>query len=216
MAEDTTQRLRQVQADLLRMGRAVESRLQRVLKALAALDADAARAIAEADAETDRQEVAVERACLDLLAAAGRAKVDTDAVVACLKFNIDLERAGDNVKNLAERVPILGSLGAGPPPDQIGHMGRIAGEMLTDALDAVGRRDTVLAGRVIQRDDAVDVLMEEVYRALLDDIAGRPEGLEAGLHHLTIAKTIERVADHAAGIARNVVFMVTGKIVRHV
>ena len=215
MAEDMAQRLRQVQGDLVRMGQGIEARLRRVLKALAALDAAEARKIAEADAETDRQEVAIERACLDILAACGRAKVDTAAVVAFLKFDIDLERAGDNVSQIAERIPILQSLGAGSAPDQIAQMGTIACEMLTDALDAIGRRDTILAGRITQRDDAVDVLMEEVYQALLVDIAERPEGLEAGMHHLGIAKTVERVADHAANIARNVIFMVTGTIVRH-
>lgn len=215
MAEDMAPRVRQVQDDLVRMGRGIEARLGRVLKALASLDGAEARRIVEADAETDRQEVAIERACLDILAACGRAKVDTAAVVALLKFDIDLERAGDNVSHVAERIPILESLGAGPAPEQVAEMGRIAREMLTDSLDAIGRRDTILAGRVAERDDAVDVLMEEVYQALLDDIAERPERLEAGMQHLVIAKTVERIADHAANIARNVIFMVTGTIVRH-
>lgn len=215
MAEDMAPRLRQVQDDLGRMGRGIEARLGRVLKALASLDAVEARKIVEADAETDRQDVAIERACLDILAACGRAKVDTAVVVALLKFDIDLERAGDNVSHIAERIPILESLKAGPAPDQVAEMGRIAREMLTDALDAIGRRDTILAARITERDDAVDVLMEEVYQSLLDDIAERPERLETGMHHLVIAKTLERIADHAANIARNVIFMVTGNIVRH-
>jgi phosphate transport system protein len=197
------------------MGREVLARFRQTLKALESLDVEAAgKAVAE-DSRTDEQELAVERGCLDLLMAAKPGRVDVKRVLAMIKINTDLERIADVATNIAECVEPLAHLGRGDVPDEIPQMSDIATEMLTDALDAFGKKDTVLAGRVRQRDDAMDVLNEEAYRLLLEAVARDPEHLEFATHYIVVSKSLERIADLCSNIAEHVIFMVTGEIVRH-
>jgi len=197
------------------MGREVLARFRQTLKVLESLDvAAAAKAVAE-DSRTDEQELAVERGCLDLLMAGKPGRVDAKRVLAMIKINTDLERIADVATNIAECVEPLAHLGRGDVPDEIAEMSDIATEMLTDALDAFGKKDTVLAGRVRQRDDAMDVLNEEAYRLLLEAVARDPEHLEFATHYIVVSKSLERIADLCSNIAEHVIFMVTGEIVRH-
>jgi phosphate transport system protein len=197
------------------MGREVLARFRQVLKALRDLDVESARKAIAEDSRTDEQELAVERGCLDLLMAGKPGRVDAKRVLAMIKINTDLERIADVATNIAECVEPLAHLGRGDVPDEIAEMGDIATEMLTDALDAFGKRDTVLAGRVRQRDDAMDVLNEEAYRLLLEAVARDPERLEFATHYIVVSKSLERLADLCSNIAEHVIFMVTGEIVRH-
>ncbi|HET6442244.1 MAG TPA: phosphate signaling complex protein PhoU [Phycisphaerae bacterium] len=197
------------------MGREVLARFRQTLKALEALDVAAAgKAVAE-DSRTDEQELAVERKCIDLLLTAKPGRVDVNRVLAMIKISTDLERIADVATNIAECVEPLAHLGRGDVPDEIPQMSDIATEMLTDALDAFGKKDTVLAGRVRQRDDAMDVLNEEAYRLLLEAVARDPEHLEFATHYIVVSKSLERIADLCSNIAEHVIFMVTGEIVRH-
>ena len=147
--------------------------------------------------------------------AAKPGRVDVKRVLAMIKINTDLERIADVATNIAECVEPLAHLGRGDVPDEISQMSDIATEMLTDALDAFGKKDTVLAGRVRQRDDAMDVLNEEAYRLLLEAVARDPERLEFATHYIVVSKSLERIADLCSNIAEHVIFMVTGEIVRH-
>lgn len=165
------------------MGREVLARFRQTLKALEALDVAAARKAVAEDSRTDEQELAVERGCLDLLMAGKPGRVDVKRVLAMIKINTDLERIADVATNIAECVEPLAHLGRGDVPDEIAQMSDIATEMLTNALDAFGKKDTVLAGRVRQRDDAMDVLNEEAYRLLLEAVARpRAPGVRDPLH----------------------------------
>ena len=197
------------------MGREVLTRFRKTLKALKDLDVAAARKAVAEDSRTDEQELAVERACIDLLRTAKAGRVDVKRILAMIKINTDLERIADVATNIAECVEPLAHLGRGDVPDEIPQMSDIATEMLTDALDAFGKRDTVLAGRVRQRDDAMDVLNEEAYRLLLEAVARDPEHLEFATYHIVVSKSLERIADLCTNIAEHVIFMVTGEIVRH-
>ena len=197
------------------MGREVLARFRKTLKSLESLDVAAARKAVAEDSRTDEQELAVERGCLDLLMAGKPGRVDVNRVLAMIKISTDVERIADVATNIAECVEPLAHLGRGDVPDEIAEMSDIATEMLTDALDAFGKKDTVLAGRVRQRDDAMDVLNEEAYRLLLEAVARDPERLEFATHYIVVSKSLERIADLCTNIAEHVIFMVTGEIVRH-
>ena len=42
-----------------------------------------------------------------------------------------------------------------------------------------------------------------------------PKTIERGIHVLSVAKWLERMADHAENLAEHVIFMVSGTDVRH-
>ncbi|MBI4838723.1 MAG: phosphate transport system regulatory protein PhoU, partial [Nitrospirae bacterium] len=85
-----------------------------------------------------------------------------------------------------------------------------------DALDAFVKRDSALAREVLTRDDAVDNLNWKVFNELLSYMILDPSNISRATRITYISKYLERIADHATNIAEMVVYLVEGKIIRHV
>ncbi|UXI67204.1 phosphate signaling complex protein PhoU [Tahibacter amnicola] len=89
--------------------------------------------------------------------------------------------------------------------DEIARMGLLAREQLADASVAVAERDSELAARVVERDNAIDALEHEVSHDVLRLLALRQpiaRDLREVLAALRIAADIERIGDYAANVAK--------------
>ena len=62
---------------------------------------------------------------------------------------------------------------------------------------------------------AGDALYEHVIREVVAEGSAMSEQMATHLDVLSIAKNLERIADHATNVAEDVVFLLTGEIVRH-
>jgi phosphate transport system protein len=87
--------------------------------------------------------------------------------------------------------------------------------MLRAALDAYARLDVAAAAEVIARDEQVDIEFAAITRRLMDGMMADPRTISATLDALFIAKSIERIGDHATNIAEYVIHIVRGKDMRH-
>lgn len=88
---------------------------------------------------------------------------------------------------------------------EIADMGDAALAQIQRARQALEARDAGLAQRVIEGDDAIDQREREISHEVLRLLALRQPGardLREVLAALRIASDIERIADHAVGIAR--------------
>ena len=94
-------------------------------------------------------------------------------------------------------------------------VGRIAQNMLRDALDSFVRRDVVLAQQVLDTDDQLDGLNTQIFRELLTHILRDLKNVEAAIDLILVARHLERIGDHATNIAEDVIFMVSARDVRH-
>jgi phosphate transport system protein len=72
-----------------------------------------------------------------------------------------------------------------------------------------------LARDVCRSDDEVDALETEIVFQVGEAIKKRPEQVDRLLHYMFVARHLERIADHATNIAEDVIYMVTGEIIRH-
>ena len=90
------------------------------------------------------------------------------------------------------------------------EMARATKKMVTDSVDAFGKRDILLAEQVVRDDDTVDAYFDQVKHKLIEKIAAEPSDGEYALDLLMIAKYFERIGDHATNIAEWVIFSVTG------
>jgi phosphate transport system protein len=55
----------------------------------------------------------------------------------------------------------------------------------------------------------------EMFLLFYDLIREAPDKVEGLIHLLSATRHLERVADHATNVAEDVIYMVTGEIVRH-
>jgi phosphate transport system protein len=87
--------------------------------------------------------------------------------------------------------------------------------MLRQAIQAFATEDAEAAQSSVAGDDAVDALYEQTIKEVVASASALPEGVAAQLDLLSVAKNLERIADHATNIAEDVLFLLTGQIVRH-
>lgn len=199
----------------LRMASLVEDMLDEACEAVAHADDTLGRRVCARDSDVDREEVEVEAEVIRLLALYQPVGADLRLLCAVLKVNNDLERIADCAVNIAERAR---HLEAGVLPEQlalIAQMGPIVKRMLRDAVQAYGAQDSDGATRVFAEEDVVDALYGQLVRSVVAQTSRLAERMASLLDVLSVAKNLERIADHATNIAEDVVFLCTGEIVRH-
>ncbi len=171
------------------------------------------------DIKIDEMEVELEEEGLKILALHQPVAIDLRFIVAVLRINSDLERIGDLAVNLAERASFLSSekqcRDLPEIPVYLTKMAEKAKEMVHLSLDALVNLDPGLAREVMEADDIVDAMNREMFQLIYDRIKETPDRVEGLIHLLSATRHLERVADHATNIAEDVIYMITGEIVRH-
>jgi phosphate transport system protein len=204
-----------MKARLLEMGGLAEERVRTAIDALVRRDPGLVIQVLDGDGPINQFHIEIDGRCVKLLALHQPMAVDLRMVLSAVKINTDLERVGDLAINIAEAA----SRYLGHPPVKelvdIPKMAEIAHSMLRDALDAFVRRDTALAQRVLDEDDALDALKTQVFRDLLAYMLKDPQTIEPALDLILISRHLERIGDHATNIAEDVIYMVSAKDVRH-
>ncbi len=167
------------------------------------------------DTVIDRHEVRIEEDCLGLLALHQPKAGDLRRIVTCLKMRGELERIADLAVNVAERAHSLYGKPAIRIPDGLSRMAAMGLEMLRDAINAYLDWDVDSAMAICGRDNEVDAINHSVIDALTAEMVGNPGRTESALQLIWASLHLERIADHTTNIAEDVVFLVTGSIVRH-
>lgn len=193
----------------------VEKMIAQSVKALVERDIDLAKKTIEMDHQVNYDEIVSDELCLIILAKRQPMALDLRFITLALKMVTDLERIGDLTVNIAERVADLGT--ELPPISyvDIRRMASIGQSMIRDAIDAFVAGDAEKAQAVVDRDDEVDELYTRVFHALLDMMKDEAN-VEHGMHIQSVAKVLERMADHCTNLAEQVIFMVKGKDIRHI
>ncbi len=207
--------LQEIRDGLLYLGALTERALERGAQALLESDSVLAREIVREDEEIDRLDVDLEEKCIRLLALRQPAARDLRFITTAIKITGHLERIGDMAANIAEKVLILNELPQIKPYVDLPRMVSISRGMIRKSLDAMVQENVELAKQVREEDAVIDQLNDQVFRKLLTFMMEDPRKIQVCLYVMQISKSLERIADHAEGIADMVIYMVTGKSVRH-
>ena len=200
---------------ILALGAIVEERVRMAIKAMETRDRELAKKVIEADDEIDQIEVDVEEECLKILALYQPVAIDLRFIVAVIKINNDLERIGDIAVNIAERAAFLATQGKLDIPFDFAGMAEKTQSMLKKSIDALVNMDSNLAWEVGAADDEVDAINRAMYLQVQDGIRKNIDRMECLIHLLQASRHLERIADHATNVAEDVIYMISGEIVRH-
>ena len=88
-------------------------------------------------------------------------------------------------------------------------------KQLRQSLDAFARQDAAAAAAIVLDDKQIDEEFRAFVRKLTSYLAEDPHTIATGLDILTIAKSVERIGDHAKNIAEFVIYVVGGDDLRH-
>ena len=203
--------LEAIEAMITRMGGLVEAAILDAVRALETRDNELAGQVRRGDAEIDALEERINIEAARLIALRAPTAADLRTVLSAMKIAAALERCGDYAKNLAKRSDVLSRM---PPVEgatgSIRRMGKAVQLQLKNVLDAYKHRDAALAEEVRQGDHDVDQMYNTLFREFLTHMMEDPRNISACMHLHFIAKNIERVGDHATGIAEQVIYLATG------
>ena len=151
----------------------------------------------------------------ELLAKEQPMAIDLRFILSVIKINSDLERIGDQSMGIVRRTREMLKLEAVDLPVDFAEMGEFAGRMIRTALQSFLEGDAQLANSVREMDDEIDRMNRCAHDDLLKFIAEQPGCTQQAMRAILVAKNLERIADHAANIATDVIFWIRGADVRH-
>lgn len=214
-SRDFETELRELRSHLLAMGARCERSVQLALRSFIEASDDVAGEVKALDRRIDRDEMEIDELALRVLALRQPVAHDLRLLATALKLVTDLERIGEEAVNIAERAEEGGIDTRQLPHPHLKEMADLVQQMLRDALDAFVEEDVPRAERVRHGDDAVDDLYGRTLREMQDYMAKHPDKIPAAMRVVSVAKYLERIADHATNLAEEIIFMVVGDDVRH-
>ncbi len=151
----------------------------------------------------------------ELLAKEQPMAIDLRFILAVIKINGDLERIGDQSMGIARRTRDIMKTEPAELPVDFAAMGECAGRMIRTAILSLLEGDARLADAVREMDDEIDRMNRRAQTDLLELIQKQPQFTQQAMNGLMVSRSLERIADHAAAIATDVIFWVRGADVRH-
>jgi phosphate transport system protein len=209
--------LESIRSRVLQMGGLVEQQIAKAMEGLATGDMPLIEQTVQNDDQVNRLEVELDEACTNIIARRQPTAVDLRMVMMVVKTITDLERIGDEAKKIAKKARSFHSADTHfVPRIELRHVAGMAIEMLRKALDAFARLDLSAAAQVVRQDQDVDAEFKGIMRQLITFMMEDPRTISRSLELLFMAKSIERIGDHAKNISEYVVYMVKGRDVRHI
>ena len=203
--------LQEIISKLTQMCRLVELAIEKSVKALIKRDHELAQEVCDGDKQIDEMEREIEQACLKILVMEHPVASDFREISTALKMITDLERIGDQARDIAEITLLFPDEKYIRKLEHIPQMATIAIQMVKDGVQAYINHDLKLARALRKVDDEVDALFDTIKTDLTELLKTNPDYAEQAILFMMIAKYLERIGDHAGNISEWVEYAITGK-----
>lgn len=205
-----------LKSHLILMGEKANAALQKSVRSLEDKDLELAEAVIAEDDAIDCLEIEIDREATRYLTLRSPVAADLRLITVAIKASHDLERVGDEARNIAKRTrKMIVKTGRTGDLMSIPEMAAIAGEMLRDALHCFIAEEPEKAYEVLAKDEEVDQLNKNNFKSYIKEAKMDPEDMYQYLDLIFISKSLERIADHATNLAEEVIFLTTAKVSRH-
>ncbi|HZJ39908.1 MAG TPA: phosphate signaling complex protein PhoU [Demequina sp.] len=205
-----TAELSELADDLAAMARHVSTAIDHAGEALLTKNVELAQQVIADDVKLDDIEETVDERCVLLIAKQQPVGLDLRTIIVSLRISAALERMGDLAQHIAEDARRAYPDSAVPDShsDLLAGMVEAAKKAAEEIAELIEGRDLNVAARIVSDDDALDQLHAEAYkRVLADGFEATPQEI---LNISLLARYFERFGDHAVGISRRIVYLVTG------
>jgi phosphate transport system protein len=211
MRDSYREQLDDILADLVEMSQQVATAVRNSTIALLEADIHIAEQVITDDEKLDARQSDIEARAFSLLARQAPVAGELRTLVATLRMVSELERMGDLAAHVAKIARLRYPEVAVPEtlrPNFV-RMGDVAEKMVTAAGQTLSDRNVKNAEGLRERDEEMDDLRRSQFRVLLSD--DWSDGVEAAVDVALLGRYYERIADHAASMARRIIYIVTGE-----
>jgi phosphate transport system protein len=209
--------LEAIRAKVLEMGTLVEEQTANAVKSLLDTDIKLAEEVMKRDDQINDLEMAIDEEASLLIAKRSPAAGDLRNIMMMLKIITDLERMGDEAAKIARSTTRIfeDNRMSKPRFTEIKGMAKAVQGMIKTALNSFARLDLSDTIDILEKDKQVDDDYRSCMRQLLTFMLEDPRTISMSLESMFIAKSLERIGDHAVNISQSVIYTVKGKDVRH-
>jgi len=212
------QEMEALRSAVLTMGGLVETQLARAILLIeGSEDGGILDQVGADEQRINQMQGEVDLHCSQTIAKRQPAAIDLRMILTTTKIVNDLERVGDEAKKIAKKASLSSQNQrlAQVRYYDVARAATQAKEMLQLALDAFARLDVDAAAAVVDLDEDIDAAFSAILRQLISYMMEDPRTISSALEIVFMAKSIERIGDHAKNIAEAVVQVVKGIDVRH-
>ena len=209
--------LEDVRSRVLQMGGVVEAQILAAIECFSSGDTERMTEVTDTELRVNAYEVDIDDLCVHIVARRQPAARDLRLIMGVSKAVTDLERMGDEAEKITRMARLIHERKGPQIPLQaeVRRSGDLAVAQLRRALDAMARLDPDEAERIISEDALIDTEFRGILRQLITFMMEDPRTISSSLDLLFIARSIERIGDHAKNIAEQVIYIVRGTDVRH-
>jgi phosphate transport system protein len=209
--------LNAVSSRVMELGGLVESQIRLAIYALSQFSLETTHQVTDMEARVNAMEIEIDRDLSSIIARRQPTARDLRLLIAISKTTANLERVGDEAEKIARMVRsiILSGAARSLPSSDLRIAADLASGLLRKALDAFARLDIAAAVSILKEDDQIDKEFDGFVRKLITYMMEDPRTISASLDLLFLAKSIERIGDHAKNIAEFIIYIVKGTDVRH-
>lgn len=210
-----TEKLDELHQSLLKIGELARRNLENSINGLFKRDDDYCNDAIADDEEIDLLEMQIDREGLYIMSRFQPVASDLRLVISAMKIGANIERIGDQTVNIARRARKINEQPAVPELQELNDVIQLALVMFKEALRAYLDSDETLALQVKNRDKELDRLNKELNERLILRMQDDSSRIPIYLNLIFISRCLERIGDHAANIAEDVVFAVSAEDIRH-
>ncbi len=220
-------RLTALKTDLVEQGRHVQRIVEAAVQSIFEKDPSLAEKVVNEDEVIDRVDIRIERAAVALLtdsmelcSAGGSggtpplSPYQIRMILTIVKVNNEFERVADLAVAMVTRMGTWLKL-PGDPPRRFRVMANSVIGMIEHSVMSLENMDTDAARLVLASDDATEAFRAAILRENEEELADGNRSAEYAFTLNRVAAAIARMADHCTNIAEQVIYVETGKIVRH-
>jgi phosphate transport system protein len=207
-----TQRLQQLEEEVLALGNLVEGLLLEAVDLLHNSNLDALERLNDEGRQVHKKRLTIEMGCLSLIA--GRRPLDGELrpLVAMVEIAAELERVADHGQRVARANYLTADHQLRKPLASLHRLAAQVQSLLDSALAAFAQRDVDAARIVAAGTREAESLYQQARHELLAVMKHRPRIANQAIFLARSAYNLRRAAERVAGISEWVVFIVEGSL----
>jgi phosphate transport system protein len=210
--------IRALKARLVQEAAVAIGMLELALDALWRRDVEKAEIVLLRDQNVDKEEVLIEEFALRILALQQPVARDFRQVAFILKVNADIERVADHacaIAKVARKLASISPILADAWPTALTELGHRVPRICHALLKVLRNENADEAKAIIIGDKTIDNLHKQLFDETVILMRSQDDAHELGLLVYRLGRELERIGDLMTNIAEDVVYLVTGEIVRH-
>ncbi len=207
--------LNSLKNDVLMMSSLTERLLENAIQGVLQRDNGLCNLAIADDQEVDVLEKQVDQNGVDLLLRYQPVSVDMREVISAMKVGANLERIADQGVTIGRRGKKLNQEALVPEISLIEPLYREAISIFRDSMRAYTDGNPDLALQLKPRDRQLDLLNADVNETLITRMAAQPDRIRTFMNLIFVARSLERIGDHATNIAEDAFWVEQAEDIRH-